>query len=259
MQNKKIFLSGLLCSMFLFSGANAESAVVDLLAGTHTQNTQVVSDDVFFTEETDVVVEGVDTPNMEQVSADAVASYDASGSVFQQITDLEQEKILMQLEKERAQLDLELDRLAAEKIKLHMELDTLSGRAEQQQQELETQRVKLEAEAVRLEKEKAALLAGESSDLEGVEAAPARRNVSEQKQVSKNNDSISSAYRLVNVVGAGSQLQATVEDLSTGQTKRISVGKKLDDWTVKSISLDDGILFIGPDNETQNLNISSGN
>ena len=71
------------------------------------------------------VVETVDV-DMEEVSADAVANYDVTGSLFQQITDLEQEKVLMQLEKERAQLDLELDRLAAEKIKLHMEIDTLS-------------------------------------------------------------------------------------------------------------------------------------
>ena len=97
--------------------------------------------------------------DMEQTSADAIADYNPQGSLFQQITDLEQEKVLMQLEKERAQLDLELDRLAAEKIKLHMEIDTLSGRAEQQQQEFETQKAKLEAEAVRLEREKEALLA----------------------------------------------------------------------------------------------------
>src|SRR5699024_6464190 len=91
---------------------------------------------------------------MEAVSAGAVAAYDASGSLFQQITDLEQEKVLMELEKERAQLDLELDRLAAEKIKLHMEIDELSGRAEQQKQELENAQAKLEAEAAKLAKEK---------------------------------------------------------------------------------------------------------
>ena len=115
MQNKKMFLLGL-----IFCGAVSSAfAAVD----------EVVEVDV----------------DMEEVSADAVAGYDVSGSLFQQITDLEQEKVLMQLEKERAQLDLELDRLAAEKIKLHMEIDTLSGRAEQQQQEIETQKAKLEA------------------------------------------------------------------------------------------------------------------
>ena len=59
------------------------------------------------------------------LSAMSVANYDVDGSVFQKITDLEQQKVLMELEKERAQLDLDLDRLAAEKIKLQME-DKLS-------------------------------------------------------------------------------------------------------------------------------------
>ena len=45
------------------------------------------------------------------LSASAVANYNVDGSVFQQITDLEQEKVLMELEKERAQLDLDLERL----------------------------------------------------------------------------------------------------------------------------------------------------
>ena len=66
----------------------------------------------------------IDVEQVDDVSADAVAAYQVEGSLFQQITELEQEKVLMQLEKERAQLDLELDRLAAEKIKLHMEIDT---------------------------------------------------------------------------------------------------------------------------------------
>ena len=253
MQNKKVVLFGLLSGVFFACGAYADATVVD-------SETVVPADQVFF-EETivDDVVTGEDAvpADMEQVSADAIANYQVAGSVFQQITDLEQEKILMQLEKERAQLDLELDRLAAEKIKLHMELDTLSGRAEQQQQELETQRVKLEAEAVRLEKEKAALLSGETTDTSSNDVAPARRQTSEQKSNASGGD-ISNSFRLVNGVGAGSQLQATVEDLSTGQTKRISVGKKLNDLTVKSISLDDGVLFVDPDGQTQTLNISSG-
>ncbi len=188
---------------------------------------------------------------MEQVSADAIAGYDVQGSLFQQITDLEQEKILMQLEKERAQLDLELDRLAAEKIKLHMEIDTLSGRAEQQQQEIETQKAKLEAEAVRIEREKEALLAEKAEPVKSVGAST--------KVATTTMSDVAKSYKLVNVVGAGNQLQATVADLNSGQTKRISVGKKLDNWTVKSISLDDGVVFVGPDGEVQNLNVSNGN
>ena len=221
MQNKKMFLLGL-----IFCGAVSSAfAAVD-------------------------VVEEVDV-DMEEVSADAVASYDVAGSLFQQITDLEQEKILMQLEKERAQLDLELDRLAAEKIKLHMEIDTLSGRAEQQQQEIETQKAKLEAEAARIEREKESWLA----DFEEQKTAKATAVLKTEEAPEID---ITKKYRLVNVVGAGAQLQATVEDLNTGQSKRVSVGKSLDGLTVKSISLYDGIVFVDKDGATQNLNVSSG-
>ncbi len=200
----------------------------------------------------EIVVEEV--VDMEQVSADAVANYDVSGSLFQQITDLEQEKILMQLEKERAQLDLELDRLAAEKIKLHMEIDTLSGRQEQQQQEIETQKAKLEAEAARIEREKENWLAE-------AEKKATARVVSDTRPTEDGETpeiDIAKKYRLVNVIGAGSQLQATIEDLSTGQSKRISVGRDIDGLVVKSISLYDGVVFVGSDGVTQNLNVSGG-
>ncbi|MDE5615842.1 MAG: type IV pilus biogenesis protein PilP [Alphaproteobacteria bacterium] len=184
---------------------------------------------------------------MDAVSAEAVADYKVEGSLFQQITDLEQEKVLMQLEKERAQLDLELDRLAAEKIKLHMEIDTLSGRAEAQQQELETEKAKLEAEAARLQKEKEALTAAAAAPVKTV-AASSRADTSNDDIV------ISDNFRLINVIGAGSQLQATVESLDTGQTKRIRVGSVLDGFSVKSISLDDGVVFV-KDGNSQTLNI----
>ena len=190
--------------------------------------------------------------SMDDVAANAINNYSPQGSLFQQITDLEQEKILMQLEKERAQLDLELDRLAAEKIKLHMEIDTLSGRAEQQQQEIETQKAKLEAEAARIEREKESWLA------EAEQKTSQRTTVSAPTPVTPSVD-IAKKYRLVNVIGAGNQLQATVEDLSTGQSKRISVGKKIDGLTVKTISVYDGVVFVDSDCVTQMLNFSSGN
>ena len=227
MQSKKVFLIGLM----MWAG----------FAGTQ----GVRAADV-------IVDEEIVDVDMEQMSADAVAAYQVDGSLFQQITDLEQEKVLMQLEKERAQLDLELDRLAAEKIKLHMEIDTLSGRAEQQQQEIETQKAKLEAEAARIEREKESWL-----------AAAEERSVALTTSLAKESDEetsvyITKNYRRVNVVGAGAQLQATVEDLSSGQSKRVSVGKTLDGFTVKSISLYDGIVFVGPDGATQTLNVSNG-
>lgn len=230
MQNKKIFLMLFaLCGVMYFGMSYAD-------------------DESVFLEDVEVV------ENIENASADAIENYQVQGSLFQQITDLEQEKILMQLEKERAQLDLELDRLAAEKIKLHMEIDTLSGRAEQQQQEIETQKAKLEAEAARLEREKEKLQEEIQEEKSGASYTSSSLSATKKEKPSN----VAKAYRLVNVVGAGAQLQATVEDLSSGQTKRISVGKKLDDWTVKSISLDDGIEFVNAEGETESLNISNG-
>ena len=187
---------------------------------------------------------------MEDLSAAAVADYQVEGSLFQQITDLEQEKVLMQLEKERAQLDLDLDRLAAEKIKLHMEIDALSGRAEAQQQELETEMAKLEAEAARLAQEKESLAKASEVAAVSPKTAQGAKSVDMDTKMAER-------FKLVNVVGAGAQLQATIADLKTGQNKRISVGKSLDGWVVKSISLDEGIVFT-KDGETQTLNVING-
>ncbi len=191
---------------------------------------------------------------LDDLSARAVEDYLVEGSLFQQITDLEQEKVLMQLEKERAQLDLDLDRLAAEKIKLHMEIDALSGRAETQQQELETRMAKLEAEAARLAREKETLdNAAANPTTSSSKPASASKVVEEDEDVESK---ISEKFKLVNVIGAGSQLQATVADLKTGQNKRISVGKVLDGWTVRSISLDEGVVF-AKGGKTQTLNVSN--
>lgn len=190
--------------------------------------------------------------DIEEVSANAVYDYQVEGSLFQQITDLEQEKVLMQLEKERAQLDLDLDRLAAEKIKLHMEIDALSGRAEAQQQELETQMAKLEAESARLAREKESLENATVTTTKPQKTTSVSKSSDEEELDSK----IGEKFKLVNVIGAGAQLQATVADLTTGQNKRISVGKVLDGWTVKSISLDEGVVF-AKDGQTQTLNVTN--
>ncbi|MCQ2574478.1 MAG: hypothetical protein MJ156_00010 [Alphaproteobacteria bacterium] len=178
-------------------------------------------------------------------AVEAITNYDVSDSLFEKITNLEQEKILMQLEKERTQLDLELDRLNAEKIKIQMELDTLSGRAEQQQKELEVAKAELEAQAQQLEQQRKKLESGTSE--QSLDRVPV-------KQVPQSSESMSQKYKLINVVGVGNQLQATLEDLSNGQHKRIAVGKTIDDYTIKSISLDDGIVF-EKDGETEILSI----
>lgn len=135
-----------------------------------------------------------------------------------------------------------------------MEIDTLSERAEQQQQEIETQKAKLEAEAVRLEREKENLLAEATEEKESRQAAQQAKET-QQPIVTD----LSQTYRLVNVIGAGSQLQATIANLNTGQTKRVSVGKNLDGYTVKSISIEDGVVFTDQSGATQTLNVTSGN
>ena len=176
----------------------------------------------------------------DKMSADALLDYDESDSLFEKITMLEQEKVVVQLEKERAQLDLDLERLNAEKIKLQMELDTLSGRAEQQQHELEAAKAQLDIQTENLKRQMTAL-----------DEKPAPVAKTTEKKVETD---VSKKYKLINVVGMGNQLQATIEDVATGQNKRIAVGKELDGYIVKSISLNDGIVF-EKDGETESLNI----
>ena len=188
----------------------------------------------------ETVTEETDIELADQVSANALLSYDPNGSLFEKITVLEQDKVVAQLEKERAQLELDLERLNAERMKIQMELDTLSGRAEQQQHELEAAKTQLEIQTEKLKRQ-----------LETVDEEPvAETKVPERKEES----SVSKKYKLINVVGVDNQLQATIEEVSTGQNKRISVGKNIDGYVVKSISLNEGIVF-EKDGTTESLNI----
>jgi ABC-type histidine transport system ATPase subunit len=78
--------------------------------------------------------------------------------------------------------------------------------------------------------------------------------VVEKPQPKKEEANINKKYKLINVVGVDNQLQATIEDLSTGQNKRIAVGKELDGYIVTSISLNEGIVF-EKDGVEESLNI----
>ncbi len=191
--------------------------------------------------EEEIVEESVsDFDSADKMSADALLNYNENGSLFEKITMLEQEKVVVQLEKERAQLDLDLERLNAEKIKLQMELDTLSGRAEQQQHELEAAKTQLDIQTENLKRQMAAL---------DEEPAPVAK--APEKKVETD---VNKKYKLINVIGMGNQLQATIEDVATGQNRRIAVGKELDGYIVKSISLNDGIIF-EKDGEIESLSI----
>ena len=215
-------------------------------------NNSFANDEFYdFSTEDAVIVEDVDESENEiadQMSANALLNYDANGSLFEKIVTLEQEKVVAQLEKERAQLDLDMERLNAEKIKLQMELDTLSGRAEQQQHELAAAKTQLDIQTEKLRRQITAL---DSSDEENEEPVS---YASKKPAAKKEEGSVSKKYKLINVAGMGNQLQATIEEISTGQNKRISVGKQLDGYTVKSISLNEGIVF-EKDGETESLNI----
>lgn len=247
MQNKiKLFLIALGAISLFTTTSFAEDVDFD--------DTEIVEeslDEVDDYEDDDVaeVEEKQDEEDVEALSAQSIADYEVNGSLFQQITDLEQEKILIQLEKERAQLNLDLDRLAAEKIKLNMEMENLSGRAEQQQQELITERARLEAEAQKLEAQKQALEKADEGEEEVVKEKVAETPRAKETEFGKR-------YKLVNVIGVGTQLQATIQDVVSGQNKKMSVGKILDGYTVKSISLDEGVVF-EKGSEMQSLNIEN--
>ncbi len=196
-------------------------------------------------------VEEITQENADVVSAGALEDYQTEGSLFERITNLEQDKVVMQLEAERAKMDLELDELNAKKMKMQMELDELSGRADQKQQELELINSQLAAQTEELRRKVEELA---NREYPTVEVPVVRQEVVQEVQETKPVvQSISKKYELINIVGLGNQLQATIKDLSTGQNKRVSVGKKVDGYTVKSISLNDGILF-EKDGRSESLN-----
>ena len=222
-------------NIILFSGFLALGLNFNVFADEEIFDTEIIEN---------IEPESDDIAMADEMSANAINNYQIQGSLFERITNLEQEKVVMQLEKERAQLDLELERLNAEKIKLQMELDTLSGRAEQQQQELKVAKAQLEAQTEQLKRQREKLDEQEKNPEPEVVEKPKKKQI----------DSVAAAYKLINVIGVGNELQATVEDLSSGQNKRIAVGKEIDGYTVKSISLNDGIV-LEKDGETEILNI----
>ncbi|MCL1891981.1 MAG: hypothetical protein FWF97_01645 [Alphaproteobacteria bacterium] len=162
-------------------------------------------------------------------AAEDVEDYNPEGSLFQMIADLEQEKILMQLEKERAQLQLDMDRLAAEQVRIRNEMDAMSGASQAQTGAIELERQRLELEREKLEQQKM------SMESRQPERAPATSKPAPSP--------INERYRLIEIVGAGRQLFATVEDVTNGQRRKVSVGKNLDDYRVESVSIDEGVVL----------------
>jgi len=175
------------------------------------------------------------------VSAD---DYEPAGSLFQMIADLEQEKIVLQLEKERAQLQLDMDRLAAEQARIRNEMDAMSGAGNTQFEAIELERQRLELERDKLEAQRRNLEAPTTT-------VPAR---TERVAPVEDLSPMEEKYRLIEIIGAGRQLFATVEEVSSGQRRKISVGKTLDGYRVDSVSLDEGVV-LSKDGETAILGI----
>ena len=232
--------------LFLFSGLFALGFNLNAVAAVIVEDFD--DEEIVFEEEQPNIqqkYQDQEIAEADEMSANAINNYQIQGSLFEQITNLEQEKVVLQLEKERAQLDLELERLNAEKIKLQMELDTLSGRAEQQQKELQVAKEQLEAQSEQIKRQR------EKLDEEEDYFTP--KTETKEKTKKQEYSEISSEYKLVNVIGVGNELQATIED-SVGQTKRIAVGKFVDGYIVKSISLNEGIV-LEKDGEIEILSI----
>ena len=146
---------------------------------------------------------------------------------------------------------MELDTLNAQKMKKQMELDDMYNQSEQQQDFLAAKE-ELEIQISTLKKQIAEI----ANKTEKEERKEEKKEAKEEKVTKKEETTpqISGKYKLINVIGIGNQLQATIQDISTGQNKRIAVGKQLNGYTVKSISLNDGIVF-EKDGESENLTV----
>ncbi|MFA7188264.1 MAG: hypothetical protein WC137_02215 [Alphaproteobacteria bacterium] len=177
-------------------------------------------------------------------------TYDPSGTVFEKITDLEQRKVLWQLEKENAQMQLEMDRMDAERVRIKNEIDSINGAKNAKAQELELERQRLEVEKQKLEAQKKNMVTA---------PMPGKREIDRKESEPEPEFApIQEKYRLVEIIGAGNQLVATLEDNKTGQRKKVSVGKDLDGHNVDLISLDEGVV-LSKDGETQTLGVHSNN
>ncbi|MBO7644839.1 MAG: hypothetical protein J6S57_00875 [Alphaproteobacteria bacterium] len=187
----------------------------------------------FIQEDEEIVQEK--TPD--EISAEAIDVYDVDGSLFEKITNLEQQKLIMKMEAERLKLELELDTLNNQKVKKQMEIEDMYAKSNQQQ-EFQIAKKELENQIENLKKQISEIKNNENIDKEYV-----KNQDEENTEIINEPKQITGKYKMINLVGVGNQLLATVQDVSSGQNIRLAVGKQLDGYTVKSISLVDGIVF----------------
>jgi type IV pilus biogenesis protein PilP len=124
-------------------------------------------------------------------------------------------------------------------MKMQQELDSVNAHVNQRTTtDMEMVKAEIEAQTAQLKKQIEALQ--KKQEEQQTEVIVERYEDIEGQPVVSH---VANRYKLINVIGVGNQLQATIEDMTTGQNKRIAVGKKLDGYTVKSISLNDGIVL----------------
>ncbi|MCL2629164.1 MAG: hypothetical protein FWD33_00490 [Alphaproteobacteria bacterium] len=167
-------------------------------------------------------------------------AFDTDGSVFLRITELEQEKVLMRLEKERAQLELDLKRIEVERQRIAGTVQTASAGsvAEQVAAGIEAERKKLAAEMDKIRKQ--------MEDMRKAEAAPERvqaRTAAQPAPVEEDELDISDLFRIISITGSDGNLTANIENITTGQRRRLGAGRSIDGFKIVSVSADDGVVF----------------
>lgn len=235
----------LLCFVFFMTvvGCNAYAEYEDEID---------MEEEVFVGSVDDIVAEEPEedvVKNAEKTAASALENYNISDSLFERITNLEQEKIIVQLETERARMDLDLERLNAERAKLQGENE--AKQIEVKAQELEIEKDQLAQMKEEMEKQMAQMKQQMDSLRSDYNNMPLP-DVATPKPVE--NYSVATKYQILNIIGVGNQVQATIKDLSNGQNRRIAVGNIIDGHRIKSISLNDGIVF-EKDGFSENLNV----
>ncbi|MDR0449022.1 MAG: hypothetical protein LBG89_00990 [Rickettsiales bacterium] len=163
--------------------------------------------------------------------------FDAEGSVFLRITALEQDKVLMRLEKERAQLALDLSRIEAEKSRLAGSESAPAGDASAElaaQFDEERRKMNEELERFRRQLDEVKTAPREPAD------APAR--AADVAAASDDGEfDIADHYRLVHITGTEGNLKAMVEIVANGHRQRVGEGHAFDGFVVQGISSGDGV------------------
>ncbi len=192
-----------------------------------------------------------------------LSNYDTSGTLFQKIVDLEQQKLLLKLEKEQTQMELDLKKLQADKLAFQREQDKINQnqdfekrKAEESQKKLEEEKKKLEEEKKYIEEQKSSInksLADIASKQKTLNSKPASPVV-----VSSNSgkENISSSYRIKDILGAGGMYSVVLEGIPNNQVRKLSKGQMLPNgYKITKIQPIEGKVTFEKDDDVQELSI----